>query len=77
MAWQILLVETKFIQGEWAIPGGRHVEGEDLVDMLEREFSEEALGLSSFSDIICNNSIFNPWPSTNFNISETTIQNKC
>ena len=31
-------------QGQWAIPGGRVIEGEKLVDTLEREFSEEALG---------------------------------
>ncbi|XP_063691533.1 transient receptor potential cation channel subfamily M member-like 2 [Bolinopsis microptera] len=31
-------------QNQWAIPGGRVVEGEKLVDTLEREFSEEALG---------------------------------
>ena len=31
-------------QNQWAIPGGRVIEGEKLVDTLEREFSEEALG---------------------------------
>ena len=42
------MLKLLLIQGEWAIPGGRIVEGENIVDMLEREFSEEALGLSSF-----------------------------
>ncbi|KAL5271968.1 hypothetical protein ACHWQZ_G000234 [Mnemiopsis leidyi] len=41
---QILEFVATRKQGQWAIPGGRIIEGEKLVDTLEREFSEEALG---------------------------------
>ena len=46
---QILEFVATRKQGQWAIPGGRIVEGEKLVDTLEREFSEEALGMFELS----------------------------